>query len=379
MAELSYWERNHFFPPCDAVIVGGGIVGLSTAIHLRERRPAWRVAVLERGPIPAGASTRNAGFCCFGSISELLADLREQPHEEVLALLEKRWRGLQQLRAWAGEKAIAYEGCGGYELFTDAAKYHRCREAIPWFNEKLQELTGQAGMYRLAEEELSTCGLEQACGLIFNRGEGLLHPGRLVARLQAMARERGVFLFHGLQVEGWDRGPAGLELHTAQGLKLQAERVLLATNGLSRRLLPGLPVQGVRNQVLITRPVPGLPLRGGFHYQEGYFYFRHVGERLLLGGGRQLDPKGETTDQFGAHGGIREALLELLHQLILPGRHVEVEQWWSGILGVGPSKAPLLQEIEPGLFTAVRLGGMGVAIGALTGEEAARMLAPEAS
>jgi glycine/D-amino acid oxidase-like deaminating enzyme len=47
---------------------------------------------------------------------------------------------------------------------------------------------------------------------------------------------------------------------------------------------------------------------------------------------------------------------------------------WSGIMGVGPQKSPILRQVLPGVFTAVRMGGMGVAIGSLVGEEAAELL-----
>ena len=64
---LSFWERDSFFNDIDVVIIGSGIVGLSTALSLRERDATLRIAIIERGAMPAGASTRNAGFACFNS------------------------------------------------------------------------------------------------------------------------------------------------------------------------------------------------------------------------------------------------------------------------------------------------------------------------
>jgi len=66
-------------------------------------------------------------------------------------------------------------------------------------------------------------------------------------------------------------------------------------------------------------------------------------------------------------------LLKLLHEVILPGQKVNIENWWSGILGVGPKKVPLVQNCFSDITVAVRLGGMGVAIGTLVGEEAAEL------
>ncbi|MCB9063498.1 MAG: FAD-binding oxidoreductase, partial [Halobacteriovoraceae bacterium] len=120
---------------------------------------------------------------------------------------------------------------------------------------------------------------------------------------------------------------------------------------------------------------PQLPLRGCFHYDRGYYYFRNIDNRILLGGGRNLDKQGETTDEFGTTPLIRNALLRLLKEVILPGREVAVDSWWSGILGVGSRKAPIIRQVSPHVVAAVRLGGMGVAIGMLVGEEGAEVVA----
>ena len=67
--QLSYWEKSVFFDQVDAVIIGSGIVGLSAALSLKEQKPNWKVIVLERGPLPIGASTRNAAIACSGSVT----------------------------------------------------------------------------------------------------------------------------------------------------------------------------------------------------------------------------------------------------------------------------------------------------------------------
>lgn len=68
---LSYWEKVNFYRP-DIIIVGSGIVGLTAAIAIKKQQPNISVTILERGFLPSGASTKNAGFACFGSISELI-------------------------------------------------------------------------------------------------------------------------------------------------------------------------------------------------------------------------------------------------------------------------------------------------------------------
>ena len=83
---LSYWEKEEWFSNVDFTIVGSGIVGLSTALNLRKNYPKAKILVLERGLLPQGASTKNAGFACFGSISEVLSDLKSHSEDEVYNL-----------------------------------------------------------------------------------------------------------------------------------------------------------------------------------------------------------------------------------------------------------------------------------------------------
>jgi gamma-glutamylputrescine oxidase len=133
--------------------------------------------------------------------------------------------------------------------------------------------------------------------------------------------------------------------------------------------MPELPVHPARAQVLITKPVEGLKLRGSFHYDAGYYYFRNVGNRVLLGGGRHLDFEGEETMEMKNTPFIMDRLHRLLQEMILPGIAYEEEMRWSGIMGVGPEKKYVLEQVSPNVFVGVRMGGMGVALGSLVGLE----------
>ncbi|MEZ4685869.1 MAG: FAD-dependent oxidoreductase [Bacteroidia bacterium] len=205
-------------------------------------------------------------------------------------------------------------------------------------------------------------------------GEGQIHPGKMMKSLVEKARGMEVEIQHGWSVEAINRLPQGFLTEDKTGRYLVSEKVLVATNGFSRRLLPQLDLRPARNQVIITKPVPALALRGNFHARAGYVYFRNVGNRLLIGGFRDLDPEGESTSEAGFSQNIQQALEAFVNEHLLPPGTWTVEQRWSGILGVGSIKSPILEEIQPGLWCAVRLGGMGVALGAGLGAEAAEKL-----
>ena len=153
---FSYWERTAFIDNADIIIIGSGLVGLSAALHLKKQQPALKVLVLERGFLPTGASTKNAGFACFGTVSEQLAALKRSSADEVLRMVDYKWRGLQLLRQNLGDVNIDYQQHGGYELFMDdeAAKADDCFNKIDYLNKLLKEAVGSAGIYSEANYKI---------------------------------------------------------------------------------------------------------------------------------------------------------------------------------------------------------------------------------
>ena len=129
-----------------------------------------------------------------------------------------------------------------------------------------------------------------------------------------------------------------------------------------------------RAQVLITSPIKDLHIKGTFHLDEGYYYFRNIDNRILLGGGRNLDFKTEETTQFGQTNRIQNKLESLLKTIILPNNEFEITHRWSGIMGVGNQKKPIVKQLSEHTYCGIRLGGMGVAIGSLVGKELADLL-----
>ncbi|MBL7924999.1 MAG: FAD-binding oxidoreductase [Bacteroidia bacterium] len=374
---LSFWERQTYFEDVDLLIIGAGMVGLNAALAVRSLKPRWKILVIDRGEfLPYGASTRNAGFACFGSISELLDDLRTSGEDEVFALVQRRWEGLKKLRALLSDEVLEYEGLGGYEVFTgnDQDLFEACAGHLEDFNKKMEPITGIRQTYAVVSEKKNEFGFRGVEQLILNRGEGQLHTGKMMQALLACTRERAVEVLNGIEVKGWHSGQGSVLLETSNGFSFRAQKVLVTTNAFARQLLPELNVVPGRAQVLITAPVKNLKIRGSFHYDKGYYYFRNVGDRVLFGGGRNLDFEGEKTWEFGLTDRIQTRLEELLREIILPDEAYTIEQRWSGIMGLGDRKSAIIRKAEDRIYCAVRMGGMGVAIGSLVGEDAARML-----
>ena len=369
---FSYWEQQTFLSGIDVAIVGSGIVGLSAAIHLKKQHPALSVTVFERGMLPSGASTKNAGFACFGSVSELLMDLENYSENDVFGLVEKRWQGLQRLRTNVGDAALRFESFGGYELFNDDVFYERCARQIPYFNQQLRGIVGPDS-YHIADDSIPKFGFNGVRHLIFNRFEGQLHTGLMMAALLAKAKSLGVVVYNGARIKALESTDTSVVLQLPEGA-ISARKVLVATNGFARQLLPDLDVTPGRGQVLVTNPIPNLRLKGTFHYDKGYVYFRDIDGRILLGGGRNLDMVGEATTSLGLTDTIQRRLIELLDTIILPNQPYQIDTRWSGIMGFGKQQTPIVRQVAEHIVCAVKMQGMGVALGTLTGEEGAELL-----
>jgi glycine/D-amino acid oxidase-like deaminating enzyme len=105
----------------------------------------------------------------------------------------------------------------------------------------------------------------------------------------------------------------------------------------------------------------------------GYLYFRELHGRVLIGGGRHFP---EAADD-AAGDAVRQRLIEELGLWVPAARGAQIEYDWTGLLGVGAARMPIVRtapEVAPGVIVAVRMGGMGVAIGTAVGKAAAALV-----
>src|SRR5579872_2253861 len=133
---LSVWEEESFFAPADILIAGSGLVGLWSAYYLKKKHPRLRITIVDRGLIPTVASTRNAGFACFGTLSELVSGVKEMGEDKLLELTELRFKGLKKIRKVFTDDEIAMERNGGYELIA-AGDPNELRSQIDTYNRLL--------------------------------------------------------------------------------------------------------------------------------------------------------------------------------------------------------------------------------------------------
>ena len=361
----SFWENELYSQHYDLVVIGAGLTGSSTALFYKKAHPGARVLLVDRGLFSAGASTRNAGFACIGSVGELLADLRIDSEESLKARIKSRYEGLKLLRSTLGDEAIEYDDCGGWEIFTDRAKFDEAAANISTFNQWMEELIGISSCYKEGEFE--------GFPAIFNSAEGSLHTGKMVRRLMDLLIAEGIEIRWETTVTHVDLD--GGKVETQSRLTFQAANVVLATNAFTSSITKKEEIKPGRGFVFVTNALPSMPWKGTFHYNEGYTYFRNIGEnRLLLGGARDVDYEAETTSEFGVNQTIKSHLIQFADEVLNLPEGWEIEQEWSGIMGFTETKSARKDWIGKRTLEVAGLSGMGVALGMNLGRSASEML-----
>ncbi|MCP4052560.1 MAG: FAD-binding oxidoreductase [Mesoflavibacter sp.] len=364
---FSYWEIKSWLTNIDFTIIGSGIVGLNCALQLKKTYPKANILILEKGVLPNGASTKNAGFACFGSLSEILDDLNTHTEAEVLRLINKRIKGLKLLRQTLGDQTINYQAFGGYELFTENEDlFENCLSKKDYINKLLKPIFN-AEVFSLKDNIFNFKNIKNQ--YIFNAFEGQIDTGKMMEALLQKVQSKGIKILNSITVESFSENQDSVKVKTNQ-FEFLTSKLLIATNGFASQL----NIQNVkpaRAQVLITKPIKDLHIKGTFHLDQGYYYFRNINNRVLFGGGRNLDFKTEETTELAQTKLIQNKLEALLKTTILSETNFEIDHRWSGIMGVGKQKNTIVKQVSNNVFCGVRLGGMGIAIGSLIGKELA--------
>ncbi len=371
---FSYWEKKHFLN-YDLIVVGSGFVGLSTALHFRKKNPKSNVLVLERGIFPTGASTKNAGFACFGSLTEILDDFWQMTQDEVLELVERRYKGLKSIRKKFGDKPLGYLHSGGFELLEESQL--PALDQMEAINKLLKGVFDDK-VFTLTPKHEKMGFSDQIKKVVKNSYEGELDPGKYMNLLWQSAAESGVKILTGVSVceikslEGIVLAEDGSRKNT---FEFKANKIAICTNAFTKKLWPESDLQPGRGLILLSKPLDfKIPWKGSFHLDKGYVYFRQIDGRLLLGGGRNKDLMGERKTEFEVNPKIKSHLEYLAKEVIFPGKEVIWDSEWTGIMAFGKTKTPIIQQVGNNTAAAVRLGGMGVAIGYQVGKELSALL-----
>jgi L-2-hydroxyglutarate oxidase len=204
----------------DVVVIGGGIVGLSTAMQLTERYPGMSVAVLEKEPELACHQTgRNSGVIHAGVYYQPGSLKAQFCREGVAATI-----------AFCDERGIPYEQCGKLLVATD-------RDELPRMD-ALYERAKQNGIVIEKLDQMEVARREpriRSLGGLWSPTTGIVDYGRIARAMADVVRERGGAILTKTEVLHIDEAPSGVTLETATD-RLRAQQVISAAGLQADRL-----------------------------------------------------------------------------------------------------------------------------------------------
>ena len=372
---ISFWEKKSY-TNYDLIVIGGGLTGMFCALSYINKKPKSKVLILERGIFPSGASTKNAGFATFGSLSEIISDNKTLSDNSVFNLVEKRVLGLELLKKTIPKSNLNIKNHGGYELIFKSnfdlemfiEKYNKL--LYPIFNDNI---------FYEAKQKIKLFGFSKTklTNLIFNPYESQIDPGETVFALQRILLSKGVNIINGANVKEFNSSGNAFDIITKSDneiIKFKSTFMAICSNAFAKKWFPKEDINPGRGMIIITKPLKKIKFKGSFHYNEGFNYFRDFKKRVIIGGGRNLDFKSEATSQFGINNFIKKSLINDLHNIILQNEEFEIDMEWSGIMAFGSSKEPIIKKLSDRSVLAVRLGGIGVSISSILGKEASELL-----
>jgi len=354
----SYWlsEEHESFPQAqpdggvDVAVVGGGVTGCACAHVLA--KTGRRVRVYEAREIAGGASGRNGGFALRGGASAYDAAGEQLGRDRARELWRWTERHLDRLEELAGD---AFRRTGSLRLASDGEE----REELEAEYEALRE-DGFAAEWR---DELPAPLRGRYEGAIFNPPDGSLQPARWVRRLAGLA------------------AAAGAELRQNQKVtslaELEADQVVIATDGYTGGLLPGLDavVQPTRGQVVVTEPLERRLFPCPHYARHGYDYWQQTPDnRLVVGGLRDKALDEENTAEEQTTSLIQGHLERFVGELT--GDSAEITHRWAGIFGWTRDRLPLVGRIpgHEGVWVSAGYSGHGNVMGLACGELVARAI-----
>ncbi|WP_417817852.1 NAD(P)/FAD-dependent oxidoreductase [Tritonibacter scottomollicae] len=399
--KLPHFNSDRVLPNAvDVVVIGGGIVGASTALELAER--GHSVLLCEKGQIAGEQSSRNWGWVRMSQ--------RDPREMELMTYSQRIWEGLDERTG----HATGYTKCG--IMFT-AGSRKREAELLAWA-EHLKDIGGEGHMLRGAALEALTPGYGQRLRAGFHTPQdGCAEPQMATHAIASAARDKGAVVVTGCAVRTLDVEAGRIRGVVTEKGRVTATAVVVAGGAWSRLFLRNegifLPQLKVLNSVMRLSPVEGVPetalwaagfgLRkradGGYTVASGgentfdivpdTFRIGHrfipaflqdvtalrfrlsnrwstearearpwtAQDRTAFEETRVLDPQPSQKALRRGLAAVRDAFPAL--------EKADVTQSWGGLIDVTPDEIPVISEVQarPGLFVSTGYSGHGFGLG----------------
>ena len=381
-ANFSHWETNRELFKGDILIIGGGLVGQSIGIAIQKQKKELKqkplkICIVDKLPMgQSGASTRNAGFACFGSPTEILDDLIREEENQTVNRISNRIFGLSIWKDWIPSNIIEWNDCSGYEVFEreEEMNFKEVLNKLPYLNKIGEAASGNPMIYSKYQRISSKLPYS-----IRIKGEASLNPGKAHNSLYGLNKELGNQIVNGVNIPNrnyWHKNSEGWTIPTENGI-FKAKRVVIAANAWTPKILNSdLDITPGRGQILMIKSTKPICYKGVFHAKKGYLYFRNSNNSLIIGGGRNLFQINETSLEMTTTKEVQDYLESYAKDVLLPNQDFSIQNRWAGIMAFSKrgNKDPLLYWDEPDLLIASRMCGMGVALAPIIGIKASEKI-----
>ncbi|MDQ0324964.1 gamma-glutamylputrescine oxidase [Rhodopseudomonas julia] len=352
----------------DICVIGGGLAGLSAALHLAEA--GTRVVLLEADRLGYGASGRNGGQIHSGQRRDILWLEKHYGFARAKAL----WQVGEEAKALVRSLAARF-GCKITNGLIDVFHRPADEKENAHFVETLRERYDYPDIEVLSREAAAEAvGSPSYYGGCRDRGAGHLDPYAFLLGLAGATEAAGASLFEDSPALSYRKENGRFCVQTPSG-EVTAERLIVTTNGRSgpfEAVTRGRTV-GVNSFMVATEPLGDLEntvLPGGECASDSYFvicYWRKSADgRLLFGGGESS--AGRIPSDIGSF--VRPHFLRVYPQL----KDIKIAHGWGGVVSITPARMPFIREIAPGVMAAAGFSGQGVALAPYVG----KLLAEEA-
>jgi gamma-glutamylputrescine oxidase len=359
---------------CDICVVGAGIAGTSTALHLAER--GFRVIVLEAHQIGWGASGRSGAqvlpgvAASQGTLEKLIGA------DDARRIWDVSVEGVRLVRDLIARYGIDAQFVAGHMLTAVKARHEiQLRAAL----EELQRRYHYEGIrYMPPAEVRSVIASTRYRGALYDSNAGHLQPLAYTLGLAAAAERLGVRIFTGSRALDF-MGRAPVRVRTASG-EVRCRQLVLCGNVYLGPTAPSLqarimavgtcivatePLGAARAQALITNNAAVADMNWVLDY-----FRRSADERLLFGG--RVTYAGFDPDRIAA--ATRARMTRVFPQL----KDVKVEFAWGGHVDITRNRAPDFGRLNPDVYYLQGFSGHGIALAGIAGKLASEAIAGQA-
>ena len=343
----------------DVIVVGGGIVGCSTAYWLRRRQPNLDVAIVEAGTLGAGASGRNAGFVVQGTDVDFLSDIERYGRRTARRLWHFTRDNRDLLSSELHTSTFGWQSDGSLTVAATESENQRLQECVP-------RLRAAGAPVVHLDADKTNARLQSAgfAGSLYVTTGAVVNPLRLVHHIAA---ESGADVRTQHPVQAVQYEDPGVTLRTPH-LRFRADQAVLAVGASLPSLVSSLRsvAQPMRAQMLSTQPTEGQHVSVPVYSHGGEFYVRQLeGGTVLAGGGRHSHAEAEATATDATTPAVQAAIERYLHRHFPWTQAVPIDRRWSGTMTFSPDGRPVVGPVPdlPGSVFATGFTGHGMGYG----------------